>query len=377
MAVGLRPEEARIDLGRLADNFRAIEAYAGRPLMPVVKADAYGHGGAQVARLFEALGAPLLTVAFVEEAASLRRAGIRAPIVVMAGAGPDEADEIVRHSLTPVVATPRSLAGALEGAKRVQEPLRVHLKVDTGMSRLGLSAGEALAAARELSRAGVVLDGVMTHLSSADESPRVAARQVDLFDQLLLDLQGQGHKPQWIHVANSAGLLHTRANQTLIRPGLLLYGLSPRPLSPPVEVKPVMSLVGRIEVIHDFPAGTPVSYGGRWVAPRACRIATVSVGYADGVPRTAAMSERGAMSVGGGRVPVRGTVCMDFTMVEVTDMPDVKEGDEAIVFGDDPTAWEVADWAGTNAWQILTSVGLRVPRVYTEHGRIVSVESRY
>jgi len=377
MAVRLRPEEARIDLTRLAANFRAIEAHAGRPLMPVVKADAYGHGAARVARLFEALGAPLLCVAFVEEGVSLRRAGVAAPIVVMAGVGPEEAGEAADHGLTPVVATPRTLEGALEVGRLRTEPLRVHLKVDTGMSRLGLTPAEARSAARRVADAGLVVDGVLTHLSSADESPGVASAQVDVFDGLLADLERQGQRPQWVHVANSAGLLHSRPSQTLIRPGLLLYGLSPRPLAPPVKVRPVMTLVGRIEVIHDLPKGTPVSYGGRWIAPRPSRIATVAVGYADGVPRTAAMTASGQMNVGGGRVPVRGTVCMDFTMVDVTDRSDVREGDEAVVFGDDPTAWEVADWAGTNAWQILTSVGLRVPRVYTEEGRVVAVESRY
>jgi alanine racemase len=377
VAVGLRPEEARIDLTRLAANFRAIETHTGRPLMPVVKADAYGHGAARVARLFETLGAPLLSVAFVEEGASLRRAGIRSPILVMAGVGPEEAGEAMEHALTPVVATPRTLAGALAAARLSPEPLRVHLKLDTGMSRLGLTPPEAVDAARRVVEGGLVLDGVMTHLSSADESQDVSVKQMDAFDAVLADLAGQGHRPQWVHVANSAGMLHARPSQTLIRPGLLLYGLAPRPLAPPVVVRPVMTLVGRVEVIHDLPAGTPVSYGGRWIAPRASRIATVAVGYADGVPRTAAMTERGEMSLGGRRARVRGTVCMDFTMVDVTDRPDVSEGDEAVVFGDDPTAWDVADWAGTNAWQVLTSVGLRVPRVYLENGHVAGVESRY
>jgi alanine racemase len=377
VAVRLRPEEARIDLSRLAANFRAIEAHTGRPLMPVVKADAYGHGAARVARLFESLGAPMLCVAFVEEGTSLRRAGVRAPVVVMAGVGPEEAEEAMAQGLTPVVASRRTLAGALEAGRLSARPLRVHVKVDTGMSRLGLPPVEVPGAARALASAGLVLDGVMTHLSSADESPRVSERQMDTFDAVLADLEGQGQRPQWVHVANSAGLLHARGNQTLIRPGLLVYGLAPRPLAPAVPVRPVMTLVGRVEAIHDLPAGTPVSYGGRWVAPRASRVATVAVGYADGVPRTAAMTERGEMSLRGRRAPVRGTVCMDFTMVDVTDRPDVAEGDEAVVFGDDPTAWDVADWAGTNAWQILTSVGLRVPRVYMEDGQVVAVESRY
>jgi alanine racemase len=373
----LRPEEARIDLTRLAANFRAIEAFAQRPLMPVVKADAYGHGAARVALFFESLGAPLLTVAFVEEGVPLRRAGVRAPIVVMAGAGPEEARDVVEHGLTPVVASARSLAGALAAARASRIPLAVHVKVDTGMSRLGFAPRETVAAVRRLRDAGLRVEGLMTHLATADEDKEASERQLDGFDSVLADLDRQDVQPQWVHVANSAGLLHLRSSQTLVRPGLLLYGLKPRPLSPPILVRPVMTLVGRVEFVRDLPAGTPVSYGGRWVAPRPSRVATVSVGYADGVPRTEAMSNGGELSIRGRRSPVRGTVCMDFTMVEITDRADVAEGDEAVVFGDDPTAWDVADWAGTNAWQILTSVGLRVPRVYVDEGRVVGVESRY
>jgi alanine racemase len=373
----LRPEEARINLSRLAANFRAIEAFAGRPLMPVVKADAYGHGAARVALFFEALGAPLLTVAFVEEALSLRRAGVRAPIVVMAGAGPEEAKDVVDNDLVPVVASQRSLEGAMEAARLKPRSLSVHLKVDTGMSRLGFAPGETAPVAVRLRDAGLLVDGLMTHLASADDASRISARQLDSFDAVVADLHRQGFRPRWVHAANSAGLLHLRPNQTLVRPGLLLYGLAPRPLSPGVVVSPVMTLVGRVEVVRDVAPGTPVSYGGRWTAPQPSRLATVSIGYADGVPRTAAMSEHGAFSIRGKRAPVRGVVCMDFTMLDVTGRSDVAEGDEAVLFGDEPTAWDVADWAGTNAWQVLTSVGLRVPRVYLEDGQVVAVDSRY
>ena len=377
MARTLRPEEARIDLTRLAANYRAIEAAAGRPLMPVVKADAYGHGASRVARFFESLGAPLLTVAFVEEGVSLRRAGARVPIVVMAGAGPGEAREMIDHALVPVVASPRSFEGALAAARLGPHPLSVHLKVDTGMSRLGFTPEDAVGVACRLRDGGLVLDGLMTHLASADEDAVASAKQLDRFDAVLADLHRHGLRPQWVHVANSAGLFHLRPSQTLVRPGLLLYGLQPRPLSPSLAVRPVMTLVGRVEMIREVPAGTPVSYGGRWVAQTPARLATVSVGYADGVPRTEAMSKAGEVSIRGRRSPVRGVVCMDFTMVDVTDRPDVGEGDEVVVFGDDPTAWDVAQWAGTNAWQVLTSVGLRVPRVYVDDGQVVGVESRY
>jgi alanine racemase len=373
----LRPEEARVDLGRLAANFRATAAFAGRPLMPVVKADAYGHGAARVALLFESLGAPALAVAFADEAVPLRLAGVRVPIVLMAGASADEAGVVAEHDLTPSVGSPRTLEGALAAARLAPKPLTAHLKIDTGMTRLGFAPGDAGEAARRLSGGGVLVDGAMTHLAKADDDATACERQLDHFDAALADLARQGIRPRWVHGLNSAGLLHLRPSHTLVRPGLLLYGLKPRPRTPEVAVLPAMRLVGRVDMVRDVPVGTPVSYGGRWVASRPSRIATVSVGYADGVPRTDAMATRGALSLGGKRSPVAGTVCMDFTMLDVTDAKGVEEGDEAVVFGDDPTAWDVADWAGTNAWEVLTSVGLRVPRVYVEEDRPVAVLSRY
>jgi alanine racemase len=373
----LRPEEARIDLGRLAANFKATEAFAGRPLMPVVKADAYGHGAARVALLFESLGAPALAVAFADEAVPLRLAGVRVPIVLMAGASVDEAGLVAEHDLTPSVGSPRTLEGALEAARLSSRPVVAHLKIDTGMTRLGFAPADAGDAARALVAAGIRVGGLMTHLARADDDASTCERQLDAFDAVLADLLRHGVRPSWVHALNSAGLQHVRPSHTLARPGLLLYGIKPRPRSPALEVRPAMSLVGRVDLVRNVPAGTAVSYGGRFVTSRPSRIATVSVGYADGVPRTDAMAACGGLGLSDGRARVVGTVCMDFTMLDVTDQPDVKEGDAAVVFGDDPTAWDVADWAGTNAWQVLTSVGLRVPRVYVEEDRPVSVLSRY
>jgi alanine racemase len=245
------------------------------------------------------------------------------------------------------------------------------------MTRLGFATREATGAARELAAAGVQVDGLMTHLARADDDAATCEKQLDAFDAVLSDLAGQGIRPPWVHALNSAGLQHVRPSHTLARPGLLLYGLRPRPRTPDVDVRPAMSLVGRVDLVRDVPCGTPVSYGGRFVTSRPSRIATVSVGYADGVPRTDAMSARGSLTLGGAHARVVGTVCMDFTMLDVTEHPGVKEGDEAVVFGDEPSAWDVADWAGTNAWEVLTSVGLRVPRVYVEDGSTVAVLSRY
>ena len=365
MALALARAEARIDLARLRRNYSSVAAAAARPVMPVVKADAYGHGASRIAREFEALGAPLLAVAYPEEGASLRRAGVRIPILVIAGCRPGEGALFVAEDLTPAVSSPATLDGAVLAA-RLKPGLAVHLKVDTGMSRLGFPAEAATQLAERLAEVGIEFQGVMTHLAAADEDAAVTAAQLDRFDAVVSDLAGRGHRPRWVHAANSAGLACLRPSHTLVRPGLLLYGLHPRPHGPAIEVEPVMTLVARVALVRDVAAGTPVSYGGRWVAERASRIATLSMGYADGVPRTDLMAETGFVTIRGQRAKLTGTVCMDYVMADVTDLTDAGAGDEAIVFGDAPTAWDLASRAGTNVWQILTGVGPRVPRVYSE-----------
>ena len=375
---GLRPARATVDLDRLAGNYRALQSLAHVPLMPVVKADAYGHGAGRVGRHLQGLGAERLAVAYVEEAVALRAAGVTVPIVVLAGFAQGQGKLLREHRLVPVVSTPRTLQWTLDAALGSRTPLPVHVKVDTGMTRLGFAPQRFDQAVSRLAESGhVEVEGVMTHLASADEDEPVTRRQLDLFDECVTRLAKRGLRPRLVHAANSAGLAFLRATHTLARPGLLLYGVRPRPLCPAVSVRPVMTVSADIALIKDVAEGTPVSYGGRWVAPRPSRIATVPIGYADGVPRTDAMRDNGRMVVRGGRAPVVGTVCMDLTMLDVTARPEVAEGDEAILFGDDPTAWDVAERAGTNAWDTLTSVGSRVPRVYVEGGRVVGVESRF
>ncbi len=322
----LRPARARIDLDRLAANYGALQRLVPLPVMPVVKADAYGHGAVPVARRLLAAGAPLLAVAYVEEAMALREEGFSVPIVVLAAFGPGQERMIRKHDLTPVVSTPRTLEAVLAPAREGRRPLSVHLKVDTGMSRLGFTTAAFVEAAQRLTEAkGLELEGVMTHLANADEDREATARQLDRFDDAVAALHQRGIRPKYVHACK----------------------------------------------------GTRVSYGGRWVAPRPSRIGTVPIGYADGVPRTNAMRDDGQLVVRGRRVPVRGTVCMDLTMVDLTDRPEVAEGDEAVVVGDQPGAWEVADWAGTNAWEVVTRIGPRVPRVYAEKGRVIAVQSPF
>jgi len=331
-----------------------------------------------MARRLVAEGVERLAVAYVEEAIALREQGFSLPIVVLAAFGAGQERMVRKHQLTPVVSTPRTLEAVLGPAREGRQPLAVHLKVDTGMTRLGFAKDALVEAALRIEEArGLALEGVMTHLASADEDRDVTARQLDRFDDAVAALHQRGIRPPLVHACNSAGLAFFRATHTLVRPGLLLYGLRPRPLSPEVSVQPVMTVSADIALIKDVAAGTPVSYGGRWVAPRPSRIATIPLGYADGVPRTEGMRDRGAFLIRGRRAPVRGTVCMDLTMVDVTDRPDVAEGNEAVLVGDAPDAWEVADCAGTNAWEVVTRIGPRVPRVYVEAGVVTGVQSPF
>lgn len=366
----LRPVRATIDLSRLAANYQALAGTVPVPLMPVIKADAYGHGAAQVGRTLERLGVPMLAVAYVDEALALREAGIRVPIVVLAGFTPAQVPLLVERALTPVVSTPATLEAVLGASSR----LAVHVKVDTGMTRLGFSVGEIDGAVRRLiDSRRIEVAGLMTHLASADEDAGFTNRQLDIFDTVIARLGSQGLRPPYIHAANSAGMAFHRPTHTLVRPGLLLYGVKPRPLTPAADVKPVMAVSAEVAVVRDVPAGTAVSYGGRFVAARPSRIAVLPIGYADGVPRTAAYASNGRVVIRGRSVPVVGTVCMDLTMADVTDHPDVVAGDTAVLLGDAPDAWDVAGWAGTNGWDSLTRIGRRVPRVYVEEGRIIDV----
>jgi len=333
-------------------------------VIAVVKADAYGHGAAVVGRCLEQAGAAMLGVACLEEGVALRAAGVEAPVLVFAGCLPGQAEAFLELGLTPVVSGPETLEEALSAARRERGPWRVHLEVDTGMSRLGFAPGDSAGVAQRLAEAGLVVEGVMTHLAAADEDAAVAGLQLDRFDNVLADLAGQGLEPSYADAANSAGLLHLRPTHTAVRPGLLLYGLRPRPLSPSLDVRPALSATARVLQVRSVGVGTPVSYGGRWRARRPSRVATLAFGYADGMPRTEAAAERGFVVLRGARAPIVGTVCMDFTMLDVTDIPSVVEGDLAVVLGDAPTAWDLAAWAGTNAWQVLTGIGARVQRVY-------------
>jgi alanine racemase len=365
-----RPTIAEVSLQALRENCCQAAALvaSGVAVLAVVKADGYGHGAVAAAHAFLDGGAAGLGVSMAAEGRELRRAGIDAPIVVLGGAFPGEEAAIVADDLAAAVWTlegGRALATAARAAGRTAA---VHLKVNTGMTRLGCEVadarglGEALAAELHLR-----LEGVFSHFASADAVDTESARaQIARFAGAVEDLATAGIRPRWVHLANSAAVLsQPSAHFTMVRPGIMLYGYAPAPhLASRARLHPAMRLRTRIAQVRDVPAGTATGYGGTWIAPRPSRIATLPIGYADGYHRAA--SNRGNMLVAGRRAPVAGRVCMDHVMLDVTEVPRPRPGDAVTVFGPDLGADEVAGWSDTIAYEVLTSVGRRVPRVYVE-----------
>lgn len=369
-----RPTVAEVSLGALRTNCRRARELvgAGVAVMAVVKADAYGHGAVAAARAFVDGGAVALGVSSVEEAVELRRGGIGAPLVVLGGTFPGQEGAVVEHALATAVWVldgARALAAAARAAGRT---VGVHLKVNTGMTRLGVEPADApgfAAALREL--VGLRLDGVFSHLASADAVDTTAARaQIARFAGAVAALAAVGVRPPHVHLANSAAVIAApQAHFSMVRPGIMLYGCPPAPhLAARAQVQPTLRLKSAITQVRRVPVGTPVGYGGTFVTVRPSAIATLPLGYADGYHRL--NSNRAQMLAGGRRVPVAGRVCMDHVMLDVTDAGAVAAGDPVVAIGTQGdaavTTDEVAGWCETISYEVLTSIGRRVPRVYVE-----------
>jgi alanine racemase len=375
-ADAVRPTRAEVNLAHLRHNLRVVQRLSGgRPVWAVLKADGYGHGAKAVARTLERAGASGMCVALLEEGIELRDAGIKLPILVTGGYYGRAWGELLRHELTPVLHDPGQVEALADEVRYSRaEPIAVHVKIDTGMSRLGVLPNELARLAESLHRHPEVrLDGLMTHFACADagEVPSIDA-QLDAFDQATLTLAGLGLTPRVRHAANSAALMRSeRAWLDLVRPGISLFGVEPR-VGLCKELRPVMRVGTAIVALRDVPVGASAGYGGTWVASRPSRIATVPIGYADGLVR--ALSNKGALLVRGRRAPIAGAVSMDMTMLDVTDIEGVKLGDECVVLGtqkgplgeDSIGVTEVAAQLGTIPWEVLTNVSRRVPRFYRE-----------
>jgi alanine racemase len=364
----LRPTWAEIDLDALAHNLRVVRGRMGEvPVMAVVKADAYGHGAVPVARRLEREAIDWLGVALVEEGIALRGAGIAAPILVLDGFLPEQADALLAHGLTPSIYRIEQ-ARALDAAARARgERASAHLKIDSGMGRLGVPAPEVSAFAESLRPLPAVrLTGVFSHLAAADvKGDPYTGQQTQTFLKAVAALRAQGFDPSLLHLANSTAILNHRSTwMGLARPGLLLYGYHPSHGGDTIAVKPVLALRSAILDLREVPSGSSVGYGRTWIADAPSRVATLAIGYADGLPRAA--GNRARVLVHGRPAPIVGRVSMDLTTIDVSGLAETRVGDVATLIGRDGDAFASADdlaqAAGTITWEILSRIGPRVTR---------------
>ncbi|MFT3766750.1 MAG: alanine racemase [Minicystis sp.] len=392
-ADAVRPTRAEVNLAHLRHNLRVLTravAPASGPapqVWGVLKADAYGHGAPAVARTLERAGISGLCVALLEEAVELRAAGIRTPILVMGGLHGlrrDGLEELVQNELVPVVYDAGQIERLATFARfEAEGQIRVHLKVDTGMGRLGVSKDDLDGVLEALSRSPEVkLEGLMTHFACADAPDLETTReQLRLFTEIERKAARLGLTPRIRHAANSAATLRLpEARLDVVRPGIAVFGVAPfdgdadmgDAASMARELKPVMRVRTEIVSLRNVAVGERIGYGHTWKAERPSVIATVPMGYADGLSRN--LSNRGHGLVRGKRAPIAGTVSMDLTMLDVTDVPGVRLGDEAVFLGpqegplgkDSIGAAEAAAHTGAIPWEVLTSISRRVPRFYRE-----------
>ncbi len=366
------PTWCAVDRRRLAANLAVLaETVAPAEVIPVIKANAYGHGLIEAGRLFDQVGVSRLAVAHVGEGRELRRAGVGAPILVMGASLPGQIEEGLAASLELTVASEQGLEATERAAELRGEPAVVHLKVDTGMGRLGVAVDDAPDfMARAWESPWLRVQGLFSHLACADDpDPESALHQVRLFTSLVDWAQGEGMRPPVVHLANSAGALRiVEARFDAVRTGIALYGVSPDVGFDLEEMtggrlRPALTWVSRVTHVKTQPAGRPVSYGWRWVSSRDTRLATVAVGYADGYHRFS--TGRAEVLIGGLRHPVVGTICMDQLVVDVGEH-EVSVGDEVVLIGGEGTeaisAETMSEWAGTIPYEVLTSISSRVPR---------------
>ncbi|MBP8855244.1 MAG: alanine racemase [Oscillospiraceae bacterium] len=368
---------AEISLDALRHNFNIIQSLAqGAGVMAIVKADGYGHGDVQTARLFANAGAEWLGVSSMEEALHLRAAKIETPILILGYTPPNQLGALHSEQLTQTVFSPEYAQALSAAAAEKGLTLDVHIKVDTGMGRLGFDAScpEAVEQILQATRLkGLCVSGIFTHFSVADsisaDNIAYTERQHRLFNETVAALVHAGARFSAVHCCNSAGLAAFGAyGHTLVRPGIILYGENP---SDEIQIDgliPAMALKAVVSHVKTLPAGRDVSYGRSYTTAHATKVATLTVGYADGYPR--AMSGKGMVTINGVACPVIGKVCMDQMMVDVSALEAVCPGDTAVIFGPNcaNSASDIAALAGTVAYEILCGINRRVPRVYTENG---------
>ena len=363
---------AEVDLDALAHNYHVLRGLAPEAkFLGLVKADAYGHGAVPVARKLETLGADMLAVACLAEAIELRQAGIAIPVLCLGQTPPELAPELLAYGVTQTVGDLETGKALSAAAVKAGKTLKIHVKLDTGMGRLGFTGPTLEEEIRALcALPGLEAEGIFTHFANADGDEEYTRQQYDDFIITINELYHEdGLDFKIYHCAASAAVLnYPYTHHNMIRPGIALYGYVPDPSVADPGLKPVMTVKSRITLVRDLPAGSFISYGCTATLERDSRIAVLPIGYGDGLHR--ALSNRLEVRIGDRPCPVLGRICMDMCMVDVTDTPGVKAGDTAQVYGPGLTDW-AAELAGTIPYELLCQLTPRVPRLYLENGAAI------
>jgi alanine racemase len=358
---------AEVDLDALRENLAWIRHRAGLrvKVVTVVKADAYGHGLKPIAGLLMQSGTDIFGVANLTEAQAIRSVGQGWPILMLGACLPEEVGLAVRDDVMPTISTPAEVARFSAAAKRARKTCNVHVKIDTGMGRLGVRPENALDLIGKIrSSPHLALQGIYTHFASVEDDAEFSRQQVDTFKTVIREIKAAGVRVPLVHANNSGAVLLERGSiYNAVRPGLLVFGIIP-PGRRPVEctVRPALSWKCKVTLVREVARGTRLSYGGTFTAPKKMRVATLSAGYGDGYLR--AGSNRAQVLIRGVRCPVVGRITMDQMLADVSQVPKVSVSDEVALIGGNISANDVAAWAGTIPWEVLTAITYRVPRVY-------------
>lgn len=361
-----RPIWVEVDTTKIRNNLKHIKKIVGnRKIIGVVKADAYGHGAKEVTKVLEEEGIYAVAVASLEEALNLRGSKIKIPILTLGYIYPKTLGIAAKNNIS-VTMFDKNFIKRLREYKG-KEKLNIHIDVDTGMGRLGLTPNEVLSSVEEIRKLdNVNIEGIYTHFATADADLSYAKEQLKVFKNTLAVLKSKGFLPELVHAANSAGILNMKESYfNAVRPGILLYGLSPFS-DKEIDFERVMSFKARIVFSRSVPKGKGISYGKTFVTEKDSLLATIPVGYADGLSRS--LSNKGEVLVKGRRAKIVGTVTMDLTVVDVTDFPYIHPGNEVVIIGkqgnEEITASEIAKKSGTINYEIVTRIGKRVKRIY-------------
>jgi len=370
-----------IYLDHLVNNYKIIKKRVKKAkIMAAIKADAYGHGAIEVARILESKGVYMFGVASVEEGIELRQAGIASKILILSPILYTQIDAVIKYDFMPTISEFQFFKMLDKKLRAIGKPIQAHIEVDTGMTRTGIPYDNARESIGKMnSSLNIKIDGIFSHFPLAGADGAFTKKQIKKFRSLITDLRRYKINPPCIHLANSSGIFkHTDSHFNLVRPGIVLYGLTS---SPDVHytkgLSPVMALKSRVVNIRNAKTNTPVSYNHTFVTKRKSRIATISVGYGDGYPR--ALSNVGEVLVRGVRAPIIGTICMDLIMVDVTDIQGVKVGDIVTLIGKDGNeeirVEECANKSHTIVYEITSGIGPRVARVFKYNDRFISVRN--